>query len=241
MFSSLAVLLQDEIIGAEIHLRFVEAPCHEVLLVGVREALQHGELGFPAWNVALGLLDRGEEVHVAEWEGLRPVLRHEALDALRVIVHNLGLWESSCCSTELRHAVKGDKLLARNVVDLAIDGRIADALRHEVGQVLAMPELSDVCPVKGHTHRSSTGHPVKEVALYRIVVQGTINVDWADRRPVQTLCFQVVFTLELFLVTRVWVARVLLGERQDISGSVNTSTAHENELLTATTSLDGLS
>mmetsp|Transcript_124386 Transcript_124386/g.311015 ORF Transcript_124386/g.311015 Transcript_124386/m.311015 type:complete len:241 (+) Transcript_124386:530-1252(+) len=97
-----------------------------------------------------------------------------------------------------------------------------------------MPKLGDVLAIPGHTDGFAPGNTVEEKALDRIVVQGPIDVDGPDGSPIQALCRQKVLALEFFFVPRIRIARILLGQRQHVRGAIHASTAHENELLTAT-------
>merc|ERR1719419_69094 len=73
-------------------------------------------------------------------------------DVLGVVVHNLGIRGPCGLCTDLCHPVKGDKVFTGKVVDLPSHGRVANALPHEVGQVLAMPKLRDVFAIVWHAH-----------------------------------------------------------------------------------------
>mmetsp|Transcript_64512 Transcript_64512/g.188734 ORF Transcript_64512/g.188734 Transcript_64512/m.188734 type:complete len:332 (-) Transcript_64512:729-1724(-) len=227
----LAGRLQDEVIGAEVDLLAVEAPRLVVLEEGALQAVKQGILRPPAGHVRLGLVDSGEEMHATEGEGLGKAVWYR--DVFWVVMHNLWLWGAGCLGAELRHAVEGHKLLARDVVDLPADGWITDALDHELSQVLAMAELRDVLPVVWHADRAATGNAIEEVPLHWVVVQRTINVNRPDGGPVEALGIQIVLAAELLLVPRVWVARGCLVQRQDLRWPVDSGAAHQEELLTA--------
>ena len=68
-----------------------------------------------------------------------------------------------------------------------------DAFDHEICQILTMAQLSDILPIIGDTHGSSTCHSIKEVTLHRVVVQWTIDVDGTNRGPIQALGIQILF------------------------------------------------
>mmetsp|Transcript_135140 Transcript_135140/g.341904 ORF Transcript_135140/g.341904 Transcript_135140/m.341904 type:complete len:393 (-) Transcript_135140:298-1476(-) len=223
---------QNEFIGAEVSVLLVKAARDIILLVGARQAVEQAVLWRPIRHIPLGLLDRSEEVHASEGEGLREALRH--LHGLRVVVHDLGLWCAGGLRTELRHAIEGDEVLTRDVVNLTFHSRVADALDHEVCQVLTVPKLGDELAIPWHTNWLAPGDTVEEEALHGIVVQGPIDVDGPDGSPIQALCRQKVLALEFFFVPRIRIARILLGQRQHVRGAIHASTAHENELLTAT-------
>mmetsp|Transcript_26180 Transcript_26180/g.54292 ORF Transcript_26180/g.54292 Transcript_26180/m.54292 type:complete len:282 (+) Transcript_26180:178-1023(+) len=223
--------LKDEVIGAEVDFLPVEAARLVVLGKGALQAIKQGVLRLPPRHVCLGLVDSGKEVHTTEGEGLGEAFWYG--NVFWVIVHNLGLWSASRFGAELRHTIKGHKLLARDVVDLPADGWITDALDHEISQVLAMAELRDVLAVVWHADRAATGNAIEEVPLHWVVVQRTINVNRPDGGPVEALGIQVVLAAELLLVPRVWVARCCLVQRQNLRWPVDSGAAHQEELLTA--------
>mmetsp|Transcript_63411 Transcript_63411/g.178975 ORF Transcript_63411/g.178975 Transcript_63411/m.178975 type:complete len:201 (+) Transcript_63411:469-1071(+) len=153
---------------------------------------------------------------------------------------DLGFGRAGGLGAGLRHAVEGDELVAREVVDLLEHLGVADAHHHEVRKVLAMPQLRDERAAVWDADGPAAGHAVEEEALDRVVVQGTVDVDGPDGCPIQALRVQINLASQLLLVPGVRVAWVHLGERQHARGAVDSGTAHEDELLAAARGHDRL-